>query len=84
VNSMKFSVSVLPDAADLLPRVLQLKLARRAARKVLRMGNTSATIIFPGPDDLRVVVNCLKGTIFITRTPEALRSAPSRTLRKSA
>lgn len=81
---MKFSLNVLPEAAELLPRVLQLKLARRAARKVQRMGSTSATIIFPGPDDLRVVVNCLKGTIFITRTPEALRTSPSRTLKKSA
>jgi hypothetical protein len=81
---MRFSVSILPEAAQLLPRVLQFKLARRAARKVLRMGNTSATIIFPGPDDLRVVVNCLKRTIVITRTPEALRSSPSKSYRRSA
>lgn len=81
---MRFQVSVSPAASSTLPRLLQHKLARRAARKVLRMGRTSATIIFPGPQDLRVIVNCLQETIIIAKAHETLRGMTSRDFRRSA
>ena len=81
---MRFQVSVSSEALSTLPRLLQQKLARRAARKVLRMGSTSATVIFPGPQDLRVIVNCLQGTIVIATAHEMLRGSLISGYRKSA
>lgn len=81
---MRFQVSVSSGVLSTLPRVLQLKLARRAARKVLRMGRTSATVIFRGPEDLQVIVNCLQATIIIARAHETLRRSLISDYRKSA
>lgn len=70
---MRFQVSVSHSVMSTLPRLLQHKLARRAARKVLRMGQTSATVIFRGPDDMQVIVNCVQGTILLAKAQETLR-----------
>lgn len=72
---MRFQVSVSQGVLSTLPRALQQKLARRAARKVLRMGQTTATVIFRGPDDLQVIVNCVQATIIIAKAHETLRGS---------
>lgn len=77
---MRFQVTVFSDALYTLSRMHQVKLARRAARKAMRMGSSSAIVIFPGPRGLRVTVNCLKGTIVITKVPETA----GQKLRRSA
>lgn len=81
---MRFKVTVFPEASFTLPEFYQQKLARRAARKVLRMGSTTATVIFPGPRDLRVIVNCQKATIVIATVHESTRRPGVKDLRKSA
>ncbi len=81
---MRFQVSVSSGVLFTLPRLHQQKLARRAARKVLRMGRTSATVIFTGPQDLRVIVNCVQGTIIIAMAHETLRGSLIKEYRKSA
>lgn len=81
---MRFTVTVLNDALYKLPRRHQVKLARRAARKALRMGSTSATVHFPGPQGLQVVVNCQQATIVISQAHESTRSVMTRNYRKSA
>lgn len=70
---MRFQVSVSSSVLSTLPRLLQQKLARRAARKVLRMGRSTATVIFRGPNDLQVIVNCVQATIIIAKAHETLR-----------
>ena len=81
---MRFQVSVSSGVLSTLPRQHQRKLARRAARKVLRMGRTSATVIFSGPQDLRVIVNCHQAMIVIAKAHETLRGTMIREFRKSA
>jgi hypothetical protein len=81
---MRFQVSVSQAVLSALPRVLQQKLARRAARKVLRMGRTSATVIFRGPDDLQVIVNCVQATIILAKVQETLRGSLLRDYRTAA
>jgi len=81
---MRFQVSVSKGVLSTLPRMLQQKLARRAARKVLRMGQTSATVIFRGPDDLQVIVNCVQATILIAKAYETLRGSLLRDQRQAA
>ncbi|MFT3882922.1 MAG: hypothetical protein QM703_25110 [Gemmatales bacterium] len=81
---MRFQVSVSQGVLSTLPRMLQQKLARRAARKVLRMGQTTATVIFRGPDDLQVIVNCVQATILIAKTQETLRGALLSEFRRAA
>jgi len=81
---MKFQVTVLPEASFALSRMHQVKLARRAARKALRMGSTAAIVIFPGPHGLRVTVNCQEATIVITRANENMRGVTKRNYRRSA
>lgn len=81
---MNFKVTVSPDAANNLPVFLQQKLARRAARKVQRMGRTSAIVIFSGPNNLRVVVNCKTATIVIYVSSETAHGAIFRLMRKAA
>lgn len=77
-------MTVLSDALYMLPRKHQVKLARRAARKAMRMGSTSATVHFPGPYGLKVVVNCHKATIVISKAEESVRSFMTRNYRRSA
>lgn len=81
---MRFKVSISKGVLTTLPRMLQQKLARRAARKVLRMGQTSATVIFRGPDDLQVIVNCVQATILIAKAHETLRGSLLRDQRQAA
>lgn len=81
---MRFQVSVSQGVLSRLPRVFQQKLARRAARKVLRMGRTSATVIFRGPNDLQVIVNCAQATILIAKAQETLRGSLLSDGRKAA
>ena len=81
---MKFIVSISPEASSLLIPHLRWKLARRAARKVQRMGSSSAMVVFPGPNDLRVIVDCLRSTIRITTAREAIGRKNLTLLRKSA
>lgn len=81
---MKFTVNISPVACDLLVPALRWRLARRAARKVMRMGSSSALVIFHGPEDLRVIVNCPQTAIQITTGAEAKRQSTLRLLRKSA
>ncbi len=81
---MRFQVSVSQAVLTTLPRLLQQKLAGRAARKVLRMGRTTATVIFRGPDDLQVIVNCVQATIVIAKAHETLRGALIRGFRQAA
>ena len=81
---MKYKVTVSPDAAMNLPVFLQQKLARRAARKVMRMGSTSAIVIFSGPHNLRVVVNCKTATIVIYVSSENAHGSIFRLMRKAA
>jgi hypothetical protein len=80
---MRFVVTVYRDAAWILSKKLQVKLARRAAQKAMRLGDTSATVIFPGPKQLRVTVDCRKGTIVIAQANEIERAAYMR-LRRPA
>lgn len=80
---MNFKVFVTGNACELLPLPLQQKLARRAARKVLRMGRTSAIVIFPGPNNLRVTVNCMQSTIVIDLAKKQAIQ-PVNLIRKSA
>ena len=81
---MKFTVSITPGASSLLVPHLRRRLARRAGRKVLRMWPSSAIVVFPGPDELKVIVDCLRGTIRITTTEEAINKNTLRLVRKSA
>ncbi|HMO35962.1 MAG TPA: hypothetical protein PKA06_07965 [Gemmatales bacterium] len=80
---MRFQVTIYPDAAYILSKKLQFKLARRAARKVMRMGDTSATVIFPGPKGLHVTVDCRQASIVIAQKDEVERAAYQR-LRRPA
>jgi len=68
----------------LLSPALQQKLARRAARKVLRMGNTCGIVLFTGPDNLRVVVNGLNATIVVYLSSETTHGSIFRLIRKAA
>jgi hypothetical protein len=81
---MKFTVSVSPSATFLLSHSGRTALARRAARKVLRMGMSSAIVIFRGPNNLRVIVNCQRAAIRITTAQETASKNTLRLLRKSA
>jgi hypothetical protein len=81
---MKFTVSVSPGAASFLNHSRRASLARRAARKVLRMGPVSAIVIFHGPFDLRVIVNWQRQAVRITTAHENASRNTIRLLRKSA
>jgi hypothetical protein len=81
---MKFAVSVSPGASILLNHSRRAALARRAARKVLRMGPVLATVIFHGPYDLRVIVSWRRSAIRITTAHETATKNTIRLLRKSA
>jgi hypothetical protein len=48
------------------------------------MGTASALVIFHGPDDLRVIVNCPQTSIQITTGREAKSQRTFKLLRKSA
>lgn len=81
---MKFTVSISNEASFLLSPTFQQKLARRAARKALRMGKTSAIVIFSGPNNLRVVVNCQTATIIVSLAHERVLGPTIRLMRRSA